>query len=130
MGQTAVGGMGMATPLVGGGSGGGGAGFVGGSNGMGMGMMTPDLAMQSRVEREMLQRNRPMSDDDLNRWLPEEGYVIVPPPTSYVPLRTPARKLLATPTPLVQGYQIPEVCLYVCMYVCIRVRVRVRVRDG
>jgi splicing factor 3B subunit 1 len=31
--------------------------------------------------------------------LPSEGYKILEPPASYVPIRTPARKLLATPAP-------------------------------
>jgi splicing factor 3B subunit 1 len=29
-----------------------------------------------------------------------EGYKVLPPPAGYIPLRTPARKLTATPTPL------------------------------
>ncbi|KOM53670.1 hypothetical protein LR48_Vigan09g232900 [Vigna angularis] len=38
-----------------------------------------------------------------------EGYEILEPPASYVPIRTPARKFLITPTPLVTPlYQIPE----------------------
>ncbi|KAK4851582.1 hypothetical protein QYF36_016518 [Acer negundo] len=40
---------------------------------------------------------------------PLKGYKILDPPASYVPIRTPARKLLATPTPLgTPLYQIPE----------------------
>ena len=39
-----------------------------------------------------------------------EGYKILNPPNGYAPIRTPARKLLATPTPygMTPGYQIPE----------------------
>lgn len=29
-----------------------------------------------------------------------EGYKVLAPPSGYVPIRTPARKLIATPTPL------------------------------
>ena len=32
--------------------------------------------------------------------LPSDGYTILPPPSNYLPLRTPARKLLATSTPI------------------------------
>ncbi|CAB4289706.1 unnamed protein product [Prunus armeniaca] len=40
---------------------------------------------------------------------PQEGYKVLDPPASYVPIRTPARKLLATPTPMgTPGYSIPE----------------------
>lgn len=39
------------------------------------------------------------SDDELDGMFPE-GYKVLPPPAGYVPLRTPARKLTATPTPL------------------------------
>ncbi|KAK9456120.1 armadillo-type protein [Dipodascopsis uninucleata] len=44
-------------------------------------------------------RNGMLSDEELDRLLPSEGYVILDPPASYVPIRTPARKLLATPAP-------------------------------
>jgi splicing factor 3B subunit 1 len=42
--------------------------------------------------------------------LPTEGYKILEPPPGYVPIRTPARKLTATPTPYgaTPMYQIPE----------------------
>ena len=59
-----------------------------------------DLAKALSLEREMEVRNRPWTDAALDAILPSEGYTILPPPTSYVPLRTPARKLLTTPTPL------------------------------
>lgn len=51
-------------------------------------------------EREMERRNRPWTDGALDAILPVEGYVTLPPPVSYLPLRTPGRRLLATPTPL------------------------------
>jgi hypothetical protein len=39
-----------------------------------------------------------------------DGYRILPAPPGYAPIRTPARKLMATPTPFGQTplYQIPE----------------------
>lgn len=41
--------------------------------------------------------------------VPQHGYKILKPPASYIPIRTPARKLLATPTPLLTPlYSIPE----------------------
>ena len=38
-------------------------------------------------------------DEDLDLMLPSEGYKILETPASYVPIRTPARKLTATPAP-------------------------------
>lgn len=52
------------------------------------------------LEREMESRNRPWTEAALDALLPSEGYKILRPPPTYVPLRTPGRKLLATPTPL------------------------------
>lgn len=52
-----------------------------------------------RWEREIDERNRPIGDDELDGMFPE-GYKVLPPPAGYIPLRTPARKLTATPTPL------------------------------
>jgi splicing factor 3B subunit 1 len=62
--------------------------------------VTPELAQQLRWERELDERNRPLSDEELNTLLPSTGYKILEPPSSYVPIRTPARKLTATPTPM------------------------------
>jgi splicing factor 3B subunit 1 len=44
-------------------------------------------------------RNRFISDEELDQILPSEGYKIVDPPADYAPIRTPAHKLMATPTP-------------------------------
>ena len=71
--------------------------------------MTPQQVQDYRIEREMDKRNAALSDEDLDALFPQEGYKIVEPPADYVPIRTPARKLMATPaseTP--QGYMIPE----------------------
>lgn len=47
----------------------------------------------------MESRNRPWTDAALDAILPSEGYTLLPPPASYLPLRTPGRKLLSAPTP-------------------------------
>lgn len=51
-----------------------------------------------RAERELEERNRPLTDEELDALLPAEGYAIVEPPADYQPVRTPARRLQATPT--------------------------------
>ena len=58
------------------------------------------LSKPLRLEKEMESRNRPWTDAALDAILPSEGYTIMRPPASYVPLRTPGHKLLATPTPM------------------------------
>ncbi|KAI5799139.1 armadillo-type protein [Peziza echinospora] len=45
-------------------------------------------------------RNAPLSDEELDEMLPKEGYKILEPPPGYAPIRTPARKLMATPAPM------------------------------
>ncbi|XP_068661873.1 uncharacterized protein [Aristolochia californica] len=73
------------------------------------GAFTPEQYNLLRWERDIEERNRPLTDEELDAMFPQEGYVILPPPASYVPIRTPARKLLATPTPLgTPLYAIPE----------------------
>ncbi|XP_068659359.1 uncharacterized protein [Aristolochia californica] len=73
------------------------------------GAITPEQYNLLRWERDIEERNRPLADEELDAMFPQEGYVILPPPASYVPIRTPARKLLATPTPLgTPLYAIPE----------------------
>ncbi|KAI9187378.1 hypothetical protein LWI28_027435 [Acer negundo] len=62
-----------------------------------------------RWEKDIEERNRPLTDEELDMMFPLKGYKILDPPASYVPIRTPARKLLATPTPLgTPLYQFPE----------------------
>ncbi|KAF2204494.1 ARM repeat-containing protein [Delitschia confertaspora ATCC 74209] len=48
-------------------------------------------------------RNAPLSDEDLNRLLPSEGYKILDPPPGYEPTRVATRNALATPA-LPAGY--------------------------
>eukprot|EP00775_Hariotina_reticulata_P007118 gene7118-7332_t len=85
--------------------------------GMAPGGMTPDQFHAAKAEAEMNQRNRPLSDEELDAMLPgtEQGYKILPAPAGYQPIYTPARKLMATPTPGMFGgvsgtplYSIPS----------------------
>jgi splicing factor 3B subunit 1 len=71
---------------------------------------TPEVAQQLRWEAEVDERNRPLSDAELDTIFPATGYKILDPPASYVPIRTPHRKLLATPTPMgaTPGFAITE----------------------
>lgn len=55
-------------------------------------MMMPLSAMSAYDKA-----NRYLSDEELNDMLPSEGYDILPVPAGYQPIRTPARKLMATP---------------------------------
>eukprot|EP00026_Physarum_polycephalum_P001206 Phypoly_transcript_01207.p1 GENE.Phypoly_transcript_01207~~Phypoly_transcript_01207.p1 ORF type:complete len:1086 (-),score=222.47 Phypoly_transcript_01207:233-3490(-) len=73
-------------------------------------MMTPEHVTALRWEKEIDDRNRALTDDEIDAMLPTSGYKILDPPTNYVPIRTPARKYMATPTPLQTptGYTIPE----------------------
>ena len=66
--------------------------------------MTPS---QIRWEKEMDERNRPLSDEELDAMFPSEGYIILEPPASYQPIRTPARKLMSTPAPMT-GFHMQE----------------------
>lgn len=61
--------------------------------------MTPEQLQAYTWQRELDERNRPLSDDELDAMFPV-GYKILQPPAGYLPIRTPARKLMATPTPM------------------------------
>merc|ERR1719412_1008530 len=61
--------------------------------------MTPEQMQAFRWEREIDERNRPLSDEELDAMFPP-GYKVLQPPAGYIPIRTPARKLTATPTPM------------------------------
>ena len=43
-----------------------------------------------RWEREIDERNRALSDEELDAMFPP-GYKVLPPPAGYVPIRTPSR---------------------------------------
>jgi splicing factor 3B subunit 1 len=73
--------------------------------------MTPEVMQRIRWEREIEERNRPLSDAELDAMFPETGYRILDPPPGYVPLRAPGQQmLLATPTPMGQtpGFKMME----------------------
>ncbi|GIY82436.1 splicing factor 3B subunit 1 [Caerostris darwini] len=61
--------------------------------------MTPEQIQAYRWEREIDERNRPLTDDELEAMFPP-GYKALQPPAGYIPIRTPARKLTSTPTPM------------------------------
>ena len=75
-------------------------------NAVAAGEITPEQYMAAKWEREMDDRNGQLSDEELDALLPSEGYKIMQPPSTYVPIRTPARKLSSTPTPLATPGQI------------------------
>eukprot|EP00617_Octactis_speculum_P010595 CAMPEP_0185775084 /NCGR_PEP_ID=MMETSP1174-20130828/81156_1 /TAXON_ID=35687 /ORGANISM="Dictyocha speculum, Strain CCMP1381" /LENGTH=1383 /DNA_ID=CAMNT_0028462555 /DNA_START=24 /DNA_END=4175 /DNA_ORIENTATION=+ len=64
------------------------------------GPMTPEMAQRMRWEREIEERNRPLADEELDMLFPAAGYKVLDPPPGYQPIRTPSRRLLATPTPM------------------------------
>ena len=61
--------------------------------------MTPEQLQAFRWENEIDARNRPLSDEELETMFPP-GYKVLQPPAGYVPIRTPTRRLTATPTPM------------------------------
>mmetsp|Transcript_14475 Transcript_14475/g.21768 ORF Transcript_14475/g.21768 Transcript_14475/m.21768 type:complete len:1246 (+) Transcript_14475:160-3897(+) len=75
-----------------------------------LGPMTPEMAQRMRWEAEIEERNRPLTDDELDMMFPPTGYRVLDPPPGYVPIRTPQRKLLATPTPMgaTPGFSIQQ----------------------
>jgi splicing factor 3B subunit 1 len=76
-----------------------------------MANMTPEQMTMMRLQMEIDNRNRALTDQDLDELLPGEkdGYEILQPPEDYKPIRTPARKLMMTPTPMTSGlYQMPD----------------------
>jgi len=71
--------------------------------------MTPELFQNIRIQKELDARNRPLTDEELDEMLPKDGYIIMKPPESYKPIRTPSRRLMMTPTPMgALAYQMPE----------------------
>ena len=66
---------------------------------MDRGPVTPEMAQRMRWEREMNERNRYLTDEELDSLFPSTGYRILEPPAGYAPIATPSRKLTATPTP-------------------------------
>ena len=56
--------------------------------------------MPTTFGTDISSRNAPLSDEELDLMLPSEGYKVLDPPPGYAPIRTPARKLMATPAPV------------------------------
>jgi splicing factor 3B subunit 1 len=56
------------------------------------------MTQRLRWEAEVDERNRPLSDSELDSIFPPTGYRILDPPAGYVPIHTPQRKLSATPS--------------------------------
>eukprot|EP00055_Hartaetosiga_balthica_P018375 m.134017 g.134017 ORF g.134017 m.134017 type:complete len:717 (-) comp9497_c0_seq2:1796-3946(-) len=54
-------------------------------------------------QQEFDERNRPLTDEELDMLMPSDGYKILEPPASYQPIHTPSRRLYATPTPMSGG---------------------------
>ena len=52
-----------------------------------------------RWEKEIDDRNRPLSDEELDVMFPP-GYKVLQAPAGYVPIVTPGRRVTATPTPM------------------------------
>ncbi|KAL6069564.1 U2 snRNP component prp10 [Balamuthia mandrillaris] len=63
-------------------------------------LMTPEQMHAMRWEKDVDERNKPWTDEELDALFPSEGYIILEPPPSYQPIRTPARKITWTPTPM------------------------------
>jgi len=69
--------------------------------------IAPEHLHALRLERELDERNRAWSDEELDAMFPKEGYKVLDAPADYAPIRTPARKFVAqTPTP--GGFMIQE----------------------
>merc|ERR1719355_387838 len=62
--------------------------------------MTPEQMQAWRFDREMDERNAPMTDEELDARFPATGYEIVRPPANYQPIR---KSVMSTPTPTPGG---------------------------
>ena len=51
------------------------------------GSLTPEMYQMMRWEREIEERNKPLSDEELDAMFPLEGYKVLEPPAAYVPIR-------------------------------------------
>jgi splicing factor 3B subunit 1 len=62
--------------------------------------MTPEQIQAYRYDAEINERNRPMTDEELDSIFPQQGYEIVRPPANYQPIR---KTVMSTPTPTPGG---------------------------
>ena len=58
------------------------------------------VMMPTTFGTDISSRNAAISDEELDLMLPSEGYKILDPPPGYAPIRTAARKAMATPAPV------------------------------
>jgi splicing factor 3B subunit 1 len=72
--------------------------------------ITPDQFHNMKIEKELWEKNRPLTYDELDVLIPKDGYKIISPPSNYEPTRTPIRKpiLTAPAESIPQMYQIPK----------------------
>ncbi|KAJ2888769.1 U2 snRNP component prp10, partial [Coemansia asiatica] len=70
------------------------------ATGAGSALKEEALDLQQAQPSAMDARNQFQTDQELDSLLPATGYMTMEPPASYVPIRTPSRKLMATPAPL------------------------------
>lgn len=61
--------------------------------------MVNESKLTNQWATEIDERNRPLTDEELDAMLPP-GYKVLDPPPGYAPIRTPSRKITATPTPM------------------------------
>lgn len=68
--------------------------------------LTAEQLHALRWEKEIDERNRPWTDEEIEDLLPSDGYKVLEPPPGYQP---PPRKYTSTPTPLAeQGFVIQD----------------------
>jgi splicing factor 3B subunit 1 len=74
------------------------------------GNMTPKQYKEAKFMAQIEERNKELSDEDLDNILPQKGYIILEVPKNYKPIREKARKYNSTPTPLSVEpyYKIPN----------------------
>ncbi|KAJ2723268.1 U2 snRNP component prp10 [Coemansia sp. Benny D115] len=96
-GETPAGSYGAATPSA--------SQIAAGANGF-----SDALKQQQSQLTAMDARNAYQTDEELDALMPATGYTILEAPPSYMPIRTPARKLMATPAPGpgASGFHMPE----------------------
>lgn len=74
-----------------------------------MTQMTPEVYAQFKLDQEIDERNRPLTDEELDQMLPSEGYMVLDVPKDYRPIRSNRSTVAITPlggtTPY---YNIPE----------------------
>uniref|UniRef100_A0A7S3DG04 Splicing factor 3B subunit 1 n=1 Tax=Palpitomonas bilix TaxID=652834 RepID=A0A7S3DG04_9EUKA len=83
------------------------AGFGTGADALSLGVnaLTPDQYQTMKMEREMFERNKPWTLEDLDRIMPKEGYTIMDPPPNYIPAPQPTAFQQTPQTPM---FHMPE----------------------